>query len=634
MHRWIEYTFQFSPRRMTLILALLQASVSSMSLAIAAPTSIPDIKNAYEIGFSQRAHDIISLIRTAPDIDSNKFRPFNRLVTAAATKCTDSSVGEFVSRFAKIPAGQNPQEPVDFFGMPAVIRILYQFADCVTPAQKDQLLEDLTSRPQRLFSHGTINHAILRASSWYLLAQYFPTAKWIDWDGKFYTSPQLMGALRKLMLQRTAGFFRQGHGEWLSPTYAMLDFFPLLNIYDFASDSELKVNASNEATLELSVLKASSFHGVIVPPLSRRNFEQHNGSSLIKNYVPSVSQQLLKLYFGEPEFFSDYEFVSGREPSYIAIPLLSSWRLNPSAMNALLTKDGYDISIVTPHFSVWGAKAYPTIFGSAYISTEYAIASGNLVFSPAEFFEDFETFSVKLRFNSDLNTVECYHPFFQSNAGYLNWGSDRWSPFLQTHRFSKNEIVLIANIPKKDPWPADANDVHFKRRDAHSGQLIDSVYCRIPKSFEDIDVSEKGLFTRAGHAATSLIALGGSIEEVEESLFFRVFKFKGPRVAIYSRTEEISGAQDFSNFKSRALLLAPSYSQEDSSVQIRIGDKLTETVKFRISAVRPNEYDARPVVSGVDMTSIQDWPIESSLLTLKQGVLAIGEVHIHTGDKP
>ncbi len=123
-------------------------------------------------------------------------------------------------------------EPVEMFSLPPLVRYLYQFGHCLSMTQKEKLLKGL-SKPQNLLGHGTLNHAIVRATSWYLLAQYFPQAKWTDWkSAQVHSSAQLMAKLKSLLASRAFRIFRSGHQEWLSPTYAMANISPLVNLIE------------------------------------------------------------------------------------------------------------------------------------------------------------------------------------------------------------------------------------------------------------------------------------------------------------------------------------------------------------------------------------------------------------------
>jgi hypothetical protein len=85
-----------------------------------------------------------------------------------------------------------------------------------------------------------------------------------------------MTRTKDLLVRRHWRSFQSGMSEWLSPTYAFTNLYPILNLVDFAKDPEVAHQAADEACLEVLILKADSFHGVLMPPLTRHNVDQSN----------------------------------------------------------------------------------------------------------------------------------------------------------------------------------------------------------------------------------------------------------------------------------------------------------------------------------------------------------------------
>jgi hypothetical protein len=169
-------------------------------------------------------------------------------------------------------------EPLRFemFSLSPLVRYLYMYGYCMSKEQKEYLLRGLSQTRRRLFAHGTMNHMVLQETSWYLLAQYFPDATWTDWDGTQFKSAEVMTRTKDLLVRRHWRSFQSGMSEWLSPTYAFTNLYPILNLVDFAKDPEVAHQAADEACLEVLILKADSFHGVLMPPLTRHNVDQSN----------------------------------------------------------------------------------------------------------------------------------------------------------------------------------------------------------------------------------------------------------------------------------------------------------------------------------------------------------------------
>jgi hypothetical protein len=283
-----------------------------------------------------------------------KSKSYDILAATSLKGCGPAEWSAYMASLSTLPVSYPSDGPVEMFSLPPLVRYLYQFGGCMTAEQKQKLLIGFTSQRQWLLGHGTLNHAIMRASSWYLLAQYFPKAKWTHWDGAVYTSVQLMAALKPLLYGRKSRFYSSGQYEWLSPTYAMVNVFPLLNLIDFAKDTTVKKTAEEEAILELAVLKAHSFHGEIVPPLTRKNFDQLNATDSPQDYVPSVTQHLLWYYFGEPAGLGLYDFQGKKEPFYISMLALSDWQ-PPDIMQTMSAAQSgdYVIKVNTPSFGIW-----------------------------------------------------------------------------------------------------------------------------------------------------------------------------------------------------------------------------------------------------------------------------------------
>ena len=139
----------------------------------------------------------------------------------------------------------------------------------LSPAQLDRA-RSLLSLPQQLFSHGTLNHALMSSTSYYLLAEHFPDQRWADPKGRPYTSAEVVSRYKDLLLQRFRGFMADGFNEQLSPTYAIANLYPLLNLIDFAQDPDIRAAAEQMAVAQIGLLRADSIDGAVMPPLERR----------------------------------------------------------------------------------------------------------------------------------------------------------------------------------------------------------------------------------------------------------------------------------------------------------------------------------------------------------------------------
>ena len=135
-------------------------------------------------------------------------------------------------------------------------------------------------------------------------------------------------------------------------------------------------------------------------------------------------------------------------------------------------------STITPRFSIWGKPTKPEIFGIASISESAAIGLGRFEFDPFGYNEDTNLFSIMLRSLKRDNTIDCYHPYWRSNAGENAWLSDRSSPFMQGN-LSNDRGVLIFDIPERDPWPVKKNR-NYELRGEHNEKVLENCSVSFP----------------------------------------------------------------------------------------------------------------------------------------------------------
>jgi hypothetical protein len=582
--------------------------------------SIEDI----EAGIAARRAELIAWSALIPETAAPKYRPYDILALTALHGCGPPEWAAYMASLGSIDL----QEDDNLFALPPLVRYLNLYGACMSDAQRSDLVAGLTS-PNYLFAHGTLNHAIMQASSWYLLAQAFPDAAWTDHDGTPHDSDALMAALRDLLESRAAGVFREGHNEILSTTYAMIDVFPLLNLVDFAADPEVAARAGAEASLEVLLLKAHSYHGNVLPPLTRRNIDQHNGAwAGPTGTFPSVTQHLLWYYFGEPAFGSHDFIQDTREPYYAVMFALSPWR--PPLAAWWMRSEDYVVRHVTPDMSHWGEPAPTLIHGDTYVGRHYALSTGNISFDPAAYADHNQTFALTFRSASLHDKIECQHPYWRSDHGEDAWTSDFWSPFVQTHRLDEQRAVLIAEIPTADPWVYGPENDFFGDRDGHRDGLIQMVQCRIPHEVDQTLFEDHWVFVRHGATSIALGSLAGSMEPAgdlpaELAARFAVVKIREARTALFVMVEETEGS--FADFRERARAAAPAYDAATSTVSSV--DAMGRPVTVRLRLQDDPASDARKLalpevrVSGV-VEAYADTPVfHTPFMRLADGVLRV-----------
>jgi len=528
-----------------------------------------------------------------------KFRSFDIVGWTATHGCGPREFGTYMAELLdydhKAPPVGRRLEP-DLFAISALVRYLFQFGDCLDAGQK-QRVADLLSTNWDPFWHGTTNHATLLATSAYLLAQYFPDLVWHNY-GRNYTSAQLMAKFKEMLLDRYRSFLTDGQQEQFSPTYAMINFFPLLNLIDFASDPDMKVMAEAAAIAALASMRVNSFHGVFLPLLTRVAAEQHNGP-LAKRTLVATGQHVLWFYYGEPDQ-ALLDIQNRMEPVYVVILALSKWIPPPEVLR--LPPPGsrpYRLTTVTPEFGKWGAPRSPELFGSAYVGEDFAIGAGAGKLDPRIYIYP-QTFGIYVKSSDPFNYIECYHPYWRSNAGPDAWFTDRSSPFEQVH-LSDRRGVLLFEIPDRDPWQYDEKNRFFLDRRNRKDDLLKVAECRFPKTMDEAVVEPTSAFFRKGDVFVGMRTLRGQNVLVTDfpdhhMPDFSVIKILEPRTAVYFRVARAGNGFDFSRFRREVMQDRVSYDTNSSSVVYEDEARRSVSVQFKLEATSAEWVTAMPVV--------------------------------------
>ncbi len=548
----------------------------------------------------------------------------------AATHLQGCGPAAWRELMVSVPKLNLDQGHSELFALPALVRYLYQFGSCLEPAQKKQVLANL-SIPQALIGHGTTNQAIVQASSWYLLAQYFPDHQWRDiYNQRSYSSAQLMAILKAQMLQRTRGIFHFGHDEWLSPNYALLDVYPLLNLIDFAADADLAANAGDEATLEVAMLRANSFHGELVPPLTRKTVDQRNAEDAPRSYAPSVTQQMVWYYFGEPSGLGLYDFRSGLGAFFVSMLGISEWLPPDPVLGLDASAQVSEVKTVTPQFTYWGAHDQPWIYGDSVIGPDFSIGTGNQIIDPQGIGDHTQTFSILLRSDKPHNEIECYQPYWRSARGEDAWSDDRSSPFQQMYRYDTSSVVMLFDIPAQDPWKSDSANRIWKERAEHAGALLQLVTCRFARDFDETVEEPDWIFVREGHTFVAMATLHGKNDYDQSSptllRHYRVIKIRQARTALFFRVERERADMNFAQFRQTVRRAVPQYDPDQSMASLTEAGGVHTLVHFALSQMAgTTQWRSLPKVQrdGVETRYDTDCPVRSPALTLCAGTLSV-----------
>jgi len=477
------------------------------------------------------------------------------------------------------------------FSMPPLVRYVYSFNQCINPDQEAKL-KLLLGRQIAIFDHGTINHASMRASSIYLLAQYYPDVRWVP-RGRTYTSAEVMSVIKSNLISRGQTFFRHGNYEQFSPTYSIINFMSYLNLFDFARDEQVREYSNVYLNCSLVLLRVNSFGNIILAPMTRVNSQQTAGNPDGSSGYLSA-QLMLWFYYGGLDRLETA--VRGiYEPAYTVILALSPWR--PLASVSEL-KPGdftpYSITTTTPSFSLWGQRAPIEIYGQGYVEKNYAIGTGNFSFDPADYNYSTQLFTILYKTNDPRNNVDCYHPYWRSNLGLDAWQTDRSSPFQQVY-LHKERGVLLFDIPQRDPWRYDISNRFFAERNSRSNDLYRLVQCRIPKAADEIVLDKNYVFVRKGTVFIALRTLYGVNERVANAQpLYVVVRIMQPKTAIYFEIEEGKGAGDFLRFQTRIRNMSIEFADDPVSATFEDPERGTTKVSFDLNVV-PGDSRVRSI---------------------------------------
>ena len=394
----------------------------------------------------------------------------------------------------------------EFFAYPLVSRFLYMFGDKLSPEQREHLKAGLLNRARDLLSHGTENHAMMRISSAYLLAQYFPGETWHDRAQRTLTSEQLMQESKALLLKRGKNFLAHGNNEMLSSTYAIVNIYPLLSLIDFARDPQVTTAAEALAIYHLAQLAANDFDGHILSPFNRQNAQQHRfgppQGPRVSRYSP-VTAHVAWLYWGQNRLWPE-DMIAAAEPAYPVLFALSNWT-PPEVINRIAQGAGtpYALRSWLGFFGYWGETKRPQPDGetlrSVWRDRDFAIgSSAGQRLNPAGFFMDYNLFSIVWKSHDRYRYLECSHPYWRSDLGEDDWNKSNTSPFQQMAHH-KNAAIVLFNIPDKDPFAGQGEQKHWVLdRDGHYDKLIQIGQCRFPKSVDELVRDGDWCFFREG----------------------------------------------------------------------------------------------------------------------------------------
>lgn len=557
--------------------------------------------------------------------DSVKYRPYDILAWTFINGCNQPDMSAYMAdsiNQANLDDLKTGASDNKIFLLPSLTRYLFKFGDCFSIKQNDQLGLAL-DKDKKVFLHGTINHSAMRASSYYLLIQK-QMSRGLRVGG--YPPAEGLAAFKQLLTGRFKGIYTQGHAEQFSPTYASSNLIAALNLYDYAEDEEIKKGAYAEAIFQLAALRAISFHGRLMPPLTRAHIPQRNIGHSEINVTPASSQNLLWLYFGEPQT-GRRDIESTRGPFFLIVPILSNFKLPDAVLQmAHNVSRSYEVKTVTPRFSYWGISTKPEIIGGALFTNDFAIGAGNQFLEPGSFNEHNQLFGIYYKSDDEQALVDCYHPYWMSNRGEDAWLADRSSPFQQVHR-TGSRGVLVFDIPEKDPFVYGSDNRFFMNRNLNADHLLQVAQCRFPISMDEVVRDHDAVYLREGKVFIALRSLKGVFESGPtlqgDAKAFVSIKIREAKTAIYFRVEEGKTVSDFTDFIVKVREDKTTF--HDATAEYPTSDGKRVSVTFTHQKEADGWIKSFPVVriNGLLDTDPHPYVIEAPFLRIGNGKLEV-----------
>jgi hypothetical protein len=395
------------------------------------------------------------------------------------------------------------------FDFPGIALSLGMFWDSFSPAQLDtiQTYLEVCAKPDKtgkegFLGHGTENHANMMWASAYLFGQWFPNAKWKNG----MTSTELMSTTKEWMRKTFKNVYEKGYTEYMSSTYEVVNDIPVMILYKYARDPEMKAIAEAFLLYKWSVWALHNFEGHIIAPYTRMNTMQDFRPD---NPYVSAAPYVNWLYWGWGPNTQNVKFED----------FINYWETSVAIYNALLSDVGpnqvfnqiasgknvpFEFKTSAPTFGTYGTGVPHMMLNSFYRTDLYAIGTGNFRWVPGGDYADHDINSFNIVWHSAdrFNYIECTHPYWNSDGDDPGRAPDSWlhgniSPFQQTAQY-KNTAIVLYDIPEKDPWPGKPSKAKWEWRDAHSDNLIKRGMFRYPKSTDEKVEVNGWIFLREG----------------------------------------------------------------------------------------------------------------------------------------
>jgi len=437
-------------------------------------------------------------------------------------------------------------------------------------------------RNRTMYRGDTENHWVTYYTGLYLAAQTWPHQDGTEWFNGKSSSENFQESTEWLnhWIRMSA---RIGQGEFDSPTYISVFITPMLVLYDFAQDPQMKRKAQMMLDLLFADFAVEHLKGNYAGGHSRDYPED------IVNPLAAPSTFWAWLYFGEPEFapWSEARFRPRHrgawEPLFGAV---SSYRL-PDIIYRIAT-DRTKPYVQTKTKRVrniirFGAEKNPPVFKYTYMTRHYALGSlqGGIL-QPIQQ----HTWDVTYASGKPYNTLFTLHPFFSGKElamffpeeqKFLSDEVDRYhkvytnpnkwnssSPYEQTFQH-KNALIVLYNIEQGAIHPH-----------------IDGFF---PKNLEQRVVDKSGwIFCKAGDTYMAFFPLK-PYEWIEEEINWRWRSHElknGAVVEIGSSTADVS----FDRFRKKVSASIPLFKNFEENLTVQYTTRMGDRMKFTFGGER------------------------------------------------
>jgi len=359
-----------------------------------------------------------------------------------------------------------------------IVRAIYQFGTRFSSVQMVKIGRD-AEKFYFWYGGGTENHHILRLSNAYLLAQKFPNGSWqpdfpnpkradradLPLGSARVNSATMMSFAKETLRLEGQKHYAHSFGEAASPNYLMAHLMPLLHLYEFAEDKEMKSIAQAMILHLLAHLSVNVYRGYILDPYPRfYNSLYTNGGKGPGNEDGVKNPTLLLNWLYWNQFTPDAaRMTTWGDPLWALYPAISSYR-PPVALERIAnlssdnlgkahwvktTEPGHNGSTTTVIFDVERRRVWR--------DKEFAIGSMTGYHDPEGFYlTDGSKLGIAYRSNDRLQYLQAGHPYWLADEpetlSNFAWWQGPLSPFIQVAH-DKNTVIVMFNITDTDPWP-------------------------------------------------------------------------------------------------------------------------------------------------------------------------------------